>query len=290
MLANSPSTGSPGHVNVETYFYDLMSERRFDRDGRRRESPRVDAFGSQTFLVAGVAEGFSLGLIGVVGFTEVAGGPSASGLGLGDQSLMAQVRLSQFQPGRRAPTTAINLQQSFPTGTYDRLGERPSDGLGSGAYTTTLGYYAQTFTWMPNGRILRWRFNGSQSLSSTARVEGVSVYGTGARFRGHARPGASVSIDLAAEYSLTRSWVLASDLYYRHNRSTRVTGTEIDAKGGGVLRVSSNSGSSDLLALAPAIEYCWRPNLGVLIGARLVVAGRRTSASYAPVFAINYVR
>ncbi len=289
MLANSPSTGSPGHLLVETYFYDLMSERRFDRDGRRQASPRFDAFGSQTYLVAGVAEGFSLGLVSVVGFNTIEGGPRSSGLGLGDQSLMAQYRLSEFQPGRRVPTTAINLQETFPTGRHDRLGDRPSDGLGSGAYTTTLSFYAQTYTWMPNGRILRWRFNASQAVSSPARVEGVSVYGTGRGFRGHAKPGAWFAIDVAAEYSLTRSWVLASDLYYRRTRSTRVNGIEIDALGAAPARIVSSSGSNDLLAWAPAVEYSWKPNLGVLVGARLVVAGHNTSASYAPVVAINYV-
>lgn len=47
-----------------------------------------------------------------------------------------QYRLTQFQRGSWVPTFSINLQESLPVGRYDRL-QRPSDGFGSGAWTTT---------------------------------------------------------------------------------------------------------------------------------------------------------
>ncbi len=81
------------------------------------------------------------------------------------------------------------VQQTLPTGKYDRLGEHVNDGNGSGAYTTTLALYSQYYAWMPNGRILRSRLNVSYALSSDADIEDVSVYGTNAGFRGTASPG-----------------------------------------------------------------------------------------------------
>ena len=93
------------------------------------------------------------------------------------------------------PTISINVQETLPTGRYDRLGERPHDGFGSGAYTTTLSVYAQTYFWMPNGRLLRMRVNASQGLSSGADIAGTSVYGTGAGFLGRAEPGNSFVLD-----------------------------------------------------------------------------------------------
>src|SRR5205807_1458310 len=133
----------------------------------------------------------------------------SSGLGLGDIGVQAQFRLTQFHPGRRIPTTAIQVQETFPTGKHDRLGSRPSDGLGSGAYATTLALNSQTYFWLQNGRILRMRLNTSETFSSGVRLEDVSVYGTGTGFRGHAEPGRSFLANAAWEYSLTRSWVLA---------------------------------------------------------------------------------
>jgi hypothetical protein len=50
-----------------------------------------------------------------------------------------------------------------------------------------------------------------------------------------------------------------------------------------------NLGSSNSFAVAPAFEYNWSPAVGIIAGVRLFPAGRNTSASITPVFAINYV-
>jgi hypothetical protein len=102
------------------------------------------------------------------------------------------------------PTTALVVQEGLPLGKYDRLGSRPSDGLGGGAYTTQLSLYSQTYFWMPNGRLLRTRLDVSNTFSNSVRIEDVSVYGTGDGFRGRASPGMSQFVDLAGEYSVTQ--------------------------------------------------------------------------------------
>jgi hypothetical protein len=86
--------------------------------------------------------------------------------------------------------------------------------------------------------------------------------------------------------------VLASDVFYRHGGNTRVTGTDLpDANGvRDAPRIQLDSGTSDAFGLAPAIEYNWRPDLGLLLGVRLIAAGRNTAATITPAAAINYVR
>src|SRR5260370_39606447 len=101
---------------------------------------------------------------------------------MGDRILQTQYRLTKFRVGSWIPTTSVAVQETLPTGKHDRLGDRPSDGLGSGAYTTTLALYSQTYFWMPNGRILRMRFNVLEGVSNNGKVEDVSGYGTGASF------------------------------------------------------------------------------------------------------------
>jgi len=289
MLANTAATAPPGHFLIEPYFYDVIGEGHYDGGGVRRGAARSDGFGSSTFVVYGVADRVAVGLIPAAGFNTVNGGRSSAGPGLGDAGLLAQYGLTRFQAGSWMPTTAVNVQENFPTGRYDRLGNRPSDGFGSGAFTTTLSFYSQTYFWLPNGRILRMRFNLSQAFSSNVHVEDASVYGTEPGFRGSARPGSSFTVDAAWEYSLTRSWVLASDVIYRHSANTRVSGTTLPGLGGDAPAIKLDSGSSDAVGLAPAIEYSWKANLGVLLGARVIAAGRNTAATITPVLAINYV-
>jgi hypothetical protein len=242
-------------------------------------------------VVYGLADKLAVGLIPNVGFNTVSGGPSSSHAGLGDVSVLAQVGLTQFHPGGWLPTTAVNVQETFPNGKYDRLGDRPTDGFGSGAYTTTLSLYSQTYFWLPNGRILRMRLNVSEAFSSRVSIQDVSVYGTGPGFRGSAAPVSSFFVDLSWEYSLTRSWVLASDVMVRRTGNTRVTGTAALGPDGMPIPPSTSMdlGSSEAFIVAPAVEYSWRPDLGVLLGVRVIAAGRNTAATITPALAINYV-
>ena len=161
---------------------------------------------------------------------------------------------------------------------------------GGGAYTTTLALYSQTYFWLPNGRILRMRFNVSQSVSNNPSVEDVSVYGTQAGFRGHAKPGDSFYIDLSWEYSLTRRWVLALDATYRHNWNSRVIGyNALKGSPQNLPIIQMDSGSSEVLGFAPAIEHSWTPNLGVLLGMRVIPPSHNTNPTITPAVAINFV-
>jgi hypothetical protein len=276
MLAPSPNTLPRGHFLVEPYIFDVRSS-------------HSDGFGSLTYMNYGLVDRFTVGLIPTFGFNMVSEGTNSSGVGVGDISVLAQYRLTQYRAGSWMPTTAIVVQEALPTGKFDRLGNRPSDGLGGGAYATTLALYSQTYLWMPNGRILRTRLDVSGTFSNSVHIEDVSVYGTASGFRGRAYPGSSLFVDLAGEYSVTQRWVLGLDLTFRHGANTRVAGYDIlDPESvPSPPSIVFNSGSSDAFGFAPAIEYNWTPKLGVLLGTRVILAGHNTTSSITPAVAIN---
>ena len=274
MLANSAETLPRGHMLIEPYVYDVSSK-------------GVDSFGSRAYVLYGLTDRLTVGLIPIVGYNRVSGGPDSSGIGLGDQILQAQFRLTRFHEGSWLPTLSIQLQEAVPTGRYDRL-TRLSDGMGQGAWATTLGLNAQSYFWMPNGRILRVRLNLTRTFASHADVDGTSVYGTGPDFHGRATPGAAYYMDTSFEYSLTRRWVLALDVIYSHNDATQVTGHD-DAPGLPGVPVHTTSGSSDAFGYAPAVEYNFSPNLGVLLGVRVITGGHNTQRSITPAIAVNFV-
>jgi hypothetical protein len=289
MLANTAARLPPGHLLIEPYFYDVSTHARFDRKGARQPAPRSNEFGSLTYIVYGLTDRVSIGAIPTAGFTTVAGAPSSSGVAPGDVTLQAQYSISRFQVGRWMPTTAVAVQETLPTGKYDRLGDRPTDGLGGGARTTTVAFYAQMYFWLPNGRILRTRLNASQAFSTSVGLEDASVYGTSNGFRGRAEPGGVSFLVSSWEYSISRRWVAALDATYRHARSTRVTGYSVFDSGLPGPPMQIDSGASDAFGLAPAIEYSWTPKLGVLLGVRVIAAGRNASATITPAIAVNIV-
>ncbi len=267
MLASGAGTLPRGHVLVEPYLFDVAK-------------PQSHSYGSLTYMLYGLADRFTVGLIPVFGYNTATGAASSSNVGVGDLSLLAQYRLTQYHVGKHTPTTSVVVQESLPTGKYDRLGANPNNGFGGGAYTTTVSYYIQAPFWLRNGRILRMRLDTSQAFSTTAAVDDVSVFGTSAGFHGSAKPGSAFFTDLSAEYSITRSWVAALDLFYRHDNNTHVSGgTTI-----------FDSGPSNTFAYAPGIEYSWTPNVGILLAARIIPPGLGHSKSITPAIAINIVR
>lgn len=281
IVAAGAATLPQGHALIEPYVYDVVTRGRYDSNGNYRDTDTVHSYGSLTYMLYGVTDSFTAGVIPTFGFNDVESGQDSSGIGVGDVTLQAQWRLSQFDERRHVPTSSLVLQQTLPTGKYDQLGTRPSDGLGAGAYTTSLAVHSQYYLWMPNGRVLRTRLNVAYAFAGSVDVTDTSVYGTPQGFRGHADPGDTFSLYSAWEYSITRNWVLALDAFYQHDSSTRVRG---DTQG---VPFSADSGSAWRFGLAPAIEYNFTSNIGVIFGARWFAAGSNTGASVTPVAAIN---
>ncbi|HYL02620.1 MAG TPA: transporter [Steroidobacteraceae bacterium] len=288
MLAPNASTLPQGHVLMEPYLYDVSADGRIDANGVRHATPGEHDVGSLTYMLYGLTDRVTVGMIPRFGYSAPAGAPHSAAPGVGDLTLQAGYGLTRFQDGHYLPATAIVLQETLPTGRYDRLG-RASDGRGAGAYTTTLALYSQDYLWMPNGRILRVRLDLSYARSAGLALRDQSVYGTTSGFRGRAHPGDEFTADAAAEYSLTRSWVLALDVVYQHDASTRVSGTLPPLPGLPGSDYRSDSGASYSIAFAPAIEYNWSSRMGALLGLRIIEIGRNTSASLTPAVALNMV-
>lgn len=290
LLAPNASTLPHGHWLLEPYLYDAMPYGRFDPHGKLTGTDAAHDIGSQTYIEYGVVDRFTLGLIPRLGLYQSSAGQDSSGTTMGDVTLQGAYGLTQFHQGSHVPATSIVVGETFPTGKFDRLSGEHTDGaLGSGAYSTTVSFYSQDYFWMPNGRILRARFDLSYQVSQWASVRDASVYGTDVGFNGRAHPGPSIFGDLAFEYSVTQRWVLAGDAWWEHDGNTRVEGDYPPTATALPSYLVQDSGSDDMLYLAPAVEYNWSARMGVIAGARVTVAGRNTAATVTPVAAINMV-
>jgi len=289
IIAAGAGTLPKGHALIEPYVFDVVRYGRYDSDGHRRSAERVHSYGSLTYALYGVTDKFTAGLVPIFGYNDISHGSDSSAIQLGDVSVQGQYRLSQFREGARVPTTSLVVQETLPTGKYDRLGAHPADGVGAGAYTTTVALYSQYYFWMPNGRILRARFDVSESFSSTVDVSDVSIYGTGAGFAGHAEPGNQLTLNPSLEYSITRNWVFALDLVYQRDDETRLRGDGMDPATGAPVAVDETFGSAWRFGVVPAIEYNWSGSMGLIVGARWFAAGQNTSATVTPVMALNMV-
>jgi hypothetical protein len=291
LLAPSAATLPAGHALIEPYVFYEINNGSFDASGRRHSGPYEDQLGSLTYMLYGVSDRVTVGMIPRFEYNEPADAPDSSGIDFGDLTLQAGYGLTQYQDGRLTPALAVVVDETLPTGRYDRLA-RASDGIGAGAWTTALSLYSQDYFWLPNGRILRARLDLTYAICSAVSVRDQSVYGTPYGFSGRAYPGDSFTADAAAEYSVTRNWVLALDVVWQHNDSTRVSGSLPAASPpapAGFSAFQSVSGSSYSIGFAPGIEYNFSSTIGLLFAVRIIDIGRNTTASVTPALALNMV-
>lgn len=289
MLANTAATAPRGHMLLEPYLYDVTTDGAFTPHGTRTSAPHQNSYGSLTYLIYALTDTTGLGIIPTFGYTTAAHLPSSAGPRPGDISLLLQHRLTQSRPCHWMPTVSLAVEQTFPTGRYDNLGDRPTSATGAGAFTTTPEFLTQTWFWLPGHRIVRMRLNLTDAFSAAVPVANTSVYGTSSGFRGTAHPGRSLYADNSWEFSLTRRLILATDITWRANANTRVAGATTLTPTATAQNVLLNSGSSTTWNLAPAIEYSWKPTIGILLGVRLTPAGTNTSQTLTPAIAINIV-
>ena len=92
---------------------------------------------------------------------------------------------------------------------------------------------------------------------------------------------------LRGDTRLTQRWVLAFDLAYRYTRGARVDGRV--AAQGGMARLAYRTRSSASFGFAPAVEYNWRSNVGLLLGVRVFTGGHNSATTVTPAIALNYV-
>ena len=174
MLASTAETLPKGHFYTEPYFFDVIVE------GDHHP-------GSSGFYQYGLLDNLT---VGFQPSFATATNHLGRGMAIGDFKLLSQLRLTHFTPDHRVPTIALVLNEVIPTGKFDRLG--PSEeGHGSGAFATEVGVNVQHWFLLKNGRLLRARINVLQRFYNKTGVEGRSVYGTDAGFRGHAAAGRS---------------------------------------------------------------------------------------------------
>ena len=266
MLASTAETLPHGHFYTEPYFFDVIV------GGDHHP-------GSSGFYQYGLFDNLT---VGFQPSFATATNRIGRGMAIGDFKLLSQLRLTHFTPDHRVPTISLVLNEVIPTGKFDRLAPT-QEGHGSGAFATEVGVNVQHWFLLDNGRLLRARINVLQRFYNKTSVEGRSVYGTDAAFRGHARPGARTTLIGAVEYSLTKEWVLAFDVEADFAGHTSVAGQE--SAGGPLIR--TRSPASRDVGFAPAIEYNWSPSAGALLGVWIIPKGHNAPSSVTPAIAIS---
>lgn len=278
--APSPALPKAGIVAVEPYFIYTDNTGAYGDGWRHYGVPNVvDSVESLTVLKYALTDRLSIEALPA--FAR-AWNDQTGATGLEDLPTELEYRFNDENNRTGAPSVTAALGLSFPVGQYQRLSS-PAAGLGSGTYTLKEGLLFQSLFDTTDHHPVRLRFYGAvfEALQDVS-LQDVSVYGTTAGFRGHVAPGLSEELGIGAGYAIDERWVLALDLVGNNASATKVHGVEMN---GSIVYLNGSASSS--VSIAPAVEYNWSGNIGVIAGVEFSAAGRNASSYFAPQIALS---
>lgn len=265
-----------GHVNLEPYLIWRQVNGKYDRNGNASSIPTRNHFMCQLPIKVGILKDVDLtGLIQ----SDYNWSKRASSAGFGDLIFGAEYQLISDKNNR--PPVKIYFQEIFPTGKYQKLNPSKlgNDSHGLGSYISVIGFTIAKLLHFRGENYLNMRLNISSLFPTSVRVKGISTYGGDSSSKGKVFPGKSINVLSSAEYSLTRNWVLACDLTASFASKTRFKGHTL---------VPLNHPSTALFTLAPAIEYNFTKEIGIIAGTWFTFAGRNAERFTGLVVALNW--
>jgi hypothetical protein len=185
------------------------------------------------------------------------------------------------KPGAWWPAIKLRFAANVPFGQYQRLSphKNGTDAGGSGNWAPAAGLVFSRLFHFTGTHFLAVRYWISYTFSTPVHIRDISVYNSTTGSRGTVYPGNVFQTDLGLEYTLSQNWALALDVYYQHNNKRRFSGHSAGAPIKGPSR--------EQISLAPAFEYNWSSNVGIIFGPWFTVAGRNSAQFVQWVGAIN---
>lgn len=274
-----------GHINIQPDFFVLSNFGFFDNNwGRHRFKDSMNFLNWQFLTWVGLNNFMDLFLNPQFYYNYTGNSDSWQ---VGDPTIGFDFQLLDRELKDPWPAIKLSIYETFPLGKYQKLKleKLATDAGGSGTYTTFIGLTVG-YTW-----VLKFPhfFAGRAALvydfSTKLNVRGLNAYGGDPTTLGVVYPGSDITLFLGGEYSLTRNWALAADAVSLYSFPTRFRGRTIVPVG----NVVGNQNSSFQFSIAPAIEYNFSENFGMIGGVWFSLFGKNAYNFISGVFSVNWV-
>ncbi len=283
LLAPAGHTIPRGHSNLEIYGFDTQVNGVFGKNWNFIHTPRSESIVGNPIFSHGLTDRLDV-QYGVPYVYNRNLGHSARGLG--DTSVALGYQLLEQRKSKWIPDLRVTFQEVVPTGKFKDLNplNNGADATGLGSYQSGIAFNSQHLLTFYD-HYLRTRLSLNYLEASRVSLRGFSSFGGTSQTRGSIDPGSLFTADLAAEFSLNQNWVAVMEAYYATRAATKFRGfVGTDAQGN---PVGIGHGDIEEITLAPAIEYNFSGNVGIIAGPWFTVAGRETTDFISYVVALN---
>lgn len=282
LLAPSGTVIPGNHYNIEPYIYVIANTAKYDHNWK---PIKIETFWNIYFQTS-----FQFGL---TQWLDVQFNPSAfhnstqgkSSWELADMPIDIDIQLYTHGKHVRDWITALKLvlREVVPLGPYQKLNPKKlgTDAGGEGSWQTGLGLVWGNTVYLGGLHFLSIRSSVLYTLPAPVHVKKFNVYGGGPGTRGTVYPAQNFIIDIGSELTLTKNWVFAMDMVGAWGGKTRFKGRTF---------FPNTEPPFAQFSLAPAIEYNWNNNLGIILGPWFTIAGRNALQFASVVFAFNYYK
>ncbi|NGX45005.1 MAG: hypothetical protein K940chlam2_00145 [Chlamydiae bacterium] len=269
-----------GFVNFEPYAFVNVTTGKYDDDWNSSSVPNFVNVNWQGPIFIGLTPMSDILLVPQASWNSTMG---VSNLVFNDFIVEYDLALVQDTRTNKIPGVKIYIQETFPTGQYERLDPQKlgTDAGGRGTFATNVGFVITRVFHMYDDHFLALRLNPFYTFRTKVDVKGVNAYGGAKDTDARVDPGDSYGAFFGAEYNLSRHWALALDVAGSYEYKTTFKGNP------GTLS-SLASPEAIQFSLAPAIEYNFNASVGIIAGAWFTVAGKNSSRFASGAIAINY--
>ncbi len=284
LLAPSGHTVPPGHVNIEPYVYFFASAGSYNKNWDYSSSNNFYTLAEQNYIQVGISDFMDFQIVPQMNYKFTQGVRSTK---FADLPFNVGFQLVNDSEGTRLPAVKLYFRGSAPLGKYKNLNPEKlgTDSSGNGSWAPGIGLAFSRLYQLKNKHFLAPRFSLNYVAHTPVQVEGINTFGGSLDTKGTIYPGNVFWSDFGLEYTLTRNWVFAMDIFYSHTNKVRFSGKPGFIAPG--VPVKMTSPSSESISLAPAIEYNWNINVGLIAGVWFTVKGRNSSQFTSGVIALN---
>jgi hypothetical protein len=280
LLAPSSTTIPRGHFNVQPYTFFNTVTGTYDKNGKFQSKDNAYALIERVIVQSGVTSFMDVQVLPTASYRFTRGQQSTQ---LDDMSFLVNFQLWKSLPGMQMPNVKVAFGASAPIGKYHKLDpdNYGIDASGNGSWKPFVTLALGRLYLLPNMQFLSARAVMTYITQTPVQVKGHNVFGGASDTKGTAYPGNVFWADIGLEYTLSRNWVVALDTYYQYVSKTRFSGNP--GSSGTMTKAAGESYS-----FAPAIEYNFNINIGIIAGVWFSFKGKNTPKFINSVISANF--
>lgn len=196
---------------------------------------------------------------------------------LQDTIVLLGFQVARDKPKTWTPDIRFIIQETFPTGNYQKLDPKKLgvDSTGFGSYQTGFNIVAQKLFPLENHfLVLKWTL--AYLFPAPVHVKGLNTYGGGRGTKGKVFPGQILQLFFSGEYSITQRWAFAWDTFFEYQGKSTFSGTPGTTSSGASNHVGL--GPMIQMSFSPQVEYNISQNSGLLFAVWSTMLGRNSPA------------